>query len=92
MQYFNDEQAIEVWIAKWLGTGVQALVERYKRSPFRFYEVWTEEKNIGSRLAALRQFAREHPELLEITDTSPHVQKRKVIPRQIDNSGQMSLF
>ena len=92
MQYFTDEQAVDIWIAKWLGTGVQALVERYKRSPFRFYEVWTEEKNTGSRLLALERLERDYPERVCLVDTSAHVPKRKVIPRQTDNSRQMSLF
>lgn len=92
MQYFTDEQAVEIWMAKWLGVGVQALVERYKRSPFRFYEVWKEEKNVGSRLVALERFAREFPERADAVDTSSHVPKRKVVPLQVDSYGQMSLF
>ena len=90
MSYFTDEQAIEIWKAKWRNEGVQSLVLRYKQSPFRFYEVWTEQKNYGMRLVAFAQFMEEDPELARQTDPSPHMPKRKVIftpppgPEQLD--------
>jgi hypothetical protein len=93
MAYFSDEDAIEIWKAKWRGEGVQTLVERYKRSPFRFYEVWTEAKNAGTRLIAIEQFKHESPQLALRVDTSPHTPRRKVIvAASVSTSSQLEMF
>ena len=92
MNFFSDAQAIEIWKSRWLGSGVQSLVEKYKKSPFRFYEVWTEEKNIGTRTTAWEQFQAEFPEKAKYVDPAPHVAKRKVIPIRRSSDGQTDLF
>ncbi|GLR50700.1 hypothetical protein GCM10007923_19080 [Shinella yambaruensis] len=92
MAYFSDPQAKDIWKARWLGEGVQALVERYRQSPFRFYEVWTEERNQGTRLKAFDEFKREHPDKAAIVDASPHKPKRRVTTRTIVNDGQHELL
>ncbi|MBW6424587.1 hypothetical protein KX729_24350 [Rhizobium sp. XQZ8] len=93
MAYSSDEEAIEIWKAKWRGEGVQSLVLRYKKSPFRFYEIWTEAKNPGTRLIAFEQFKHEAPHLALHVDTSPHTPKRKVIvPPPGDSSPQLDMF
>lgn len=93
MTYFSDEDAIEIWKAKWRGEGVQSLVERYRRSPFRFYEIWTETKNPGTRLIAIEQLKHEAPHLASHVDTSPHIPKRKVIVSpSTPSSSQLEMF
>ncbi|GMB83348.1 hypothetical protein NN6n1_41310 [Shinella zoogloeoides] len=92
MAYFSDPQAKDIWKARWLGEGVQALVERYRQSPFRFYEVWTEERNQGTRLKALEEFKREHPDKAGNIDPSPHKPKRRVTTRAINDDRQQELI
>lgn len=92
MNYFTNEQAKEIWKAKWLGVGPQKLVEKYKKSPFRFYEVWGEEKNVGTREEALSEFTHEHPELVATTDFSPHQRRRQVVQLPPKQDGQLDFF
>ena len=92
MSYFTDEEAVEIWKAKWRKEGVQSLVVRYKKSPFRFYEIWTEQKNAGTRLVAFEQFKREEPALALHTDPSPHIPRRQVVIRSPDCSRQLDMF
>lgn len=92
MDYFTNREAIDIWKAKWLGVGPQKLVETYKKSPFRIYEVWSEDKNIGSREEAKSEFIHEHPELIEVTDFSPHKKRRKVVHLPTKDKGQLDLF
>lgn len=92
MNFFSDTQAIEIWKSRWLGFGVQSLVEQYKKSPFRFYEVWSEEKNVGTRAVAWEQFKSEFPEQAKHVDPTPHVAKRKVIPLLRNPDGQIDMF
>ncbi|MGV0878205.1 hypothetical protein V6767_13780 [Martelella sp. FLE1502] len=93
MDYFTNDVAKEIWKARWIGIGVQKLVEQHKKSPFRFYEVWSEEKNSGSREEAKTEFVRERPDLAASTDFSPHRRRRKVVPLPPKpDLGQMDLF
>ncbi len=93
MTYFTNDEAVAIWKAKWMGEGVQALVLRYERSPFRFYEVWTEQKNNGTRLIAYEEFKKEHPHLALQTNPMPHTPRRQVISRPPPSSpGQLDMF
>jgi len=93
MSYFSDDQAVDIWKAKWLGETVQSLVGRYKENPFRFYEVWEEERNPGARERAWSEFQTEHPAVAATTVPEPHVPKRKVVTKltHIDDA-QLSLL
>ncbi|THF50347.1 hypothetical protein [Allorhizobium terrae] len=92
MSYFTDKVAIEIWKARWYGIPVQDLVAKYRENPFRFYEVWEEKKNVGTRLEAYEQLKRENPLLAANTNPVCHVPKRKVIHRRTFEGGQIEMF
>ena len=93
MSYFTDEQAKEIWKAKWRGETVQSLIQKHGENPFRFYEVWSEEKNQGTRIIAFEEFKRDNPQIALRTVPAVHVQKRKVIPIQVKPSpNQLEMF
>ncbi|WP_275786857.1 hypothetical protein [Pararhizobium gei] len=91
MSYFTDEQAREIWKARWRGETVQSLVGKYGENQFRLYEVWEEKKNEGTRLIAYEEFKRENPEIAALTNPIAHIPRRKVISFPKDN-GQLGLF
>lgn len=96
MAYFTDAQAKDIWKSKWRSETVQSLIARYRENTLRFYEVWQEKKNIGTRLEAFEEFKIENPRMAATTDPSPHVPTRRVVMRLAANSdnpvGQMELF
>jgi len=93
MSYFSDDQAVDIWISKWLGEKKQALIAKYGENNFRFYEVWTEERNFGTRLKAWALFQQRYPDLVASVDPSPHVPTRRVVSAQLSVDGdQLSLF
>ena len=92
MACFSDAEAIEIWIARWNKTKVQDLIAKYKKNTFRFYEVWKEEVNPGTRLKAFEQLKRENPKLASQTNPKPHIPTRKVVPNNLFDSKQLSLF
>ncbi len=75
------EEAIQIWILRWLGEQKQAIILRFGQNPLRVYEVWTEETHKGSREIAMKRFKKLHPKLAKTTDFSPHQPKRKLVPR-----------
>jgi hypothetical protein len=92
VSYFTDDQAIEIWKARWCGTTIQALIRKYGENPFRIYEVLSEERNGGTRLVAFEQLKIENPIVAARTDPKPHVQKRMVVPLPITDTDQLHLF
>jgi hypothetical protein len=91
---FTDVEAKEIWKARWLGEKLRSLVTRFDRDPRRFYELWQEKRNKGSRLEAFKEFQMEYPELALSVDPSPHTPERKVV-RKIGKpiaEQQMALF
>ena len=88
MAYFSDTQAKEIWKAKWRRETVQSLVARYGENTLRFYEVWEEKRNAGTRLEAFEEFKFESPTLAGAIDPSPHKPTRKVVMRSAANSDE----
>lgn len=76
---------------KWKGDKISDIASDYRENPYRLYEVFSEEKNIGSRLKAKFRFEQKFPKLVNTTDFSPHESKRKVV-RKKDDDEQGSLF
>ena len=64
--------AIDIWIARWLRVKRMELCRRYGCDPRRLYEIWGEERFIGSRQKALVVFLERHPELKDRIDTGRH--------------------
>ncbi len=73
----SREDAIQLWIARWLRIRRKDIRARYPVDPRRIYEVWQEITFRGSREEAEARFRRDYPGLVAQTDFSPH----KCIPR-----------
>lgn len=68
----READAIDIWIARWLGIRRKDLIERYDCDPRRLYEIWQEEKFPGSRAKALDLFQTRHPTLMDRIDPGVH--------------------
>lgn len=79
--------AVDIWIARWLRVRRTELCRRYGCDPRRLYEIWGEERFVGSRERALIVFAERHPGLETRVDTGRH----RRIPRAIPDA-QLGLF
>jgi hypothetical protein len=75
----SSDDAVQIWIRRWLGHQAQDIQIDYRVSPFRVYEVWGEEKFRGSRGVAKREFLKLYPGLEQHVDFSPHRKRRKVV-------------
>ena len=82
------DDAIDIWIARWLRVRPRDLIVRYACDPRRLYEIWSEEKFPGSRERALAEFEKRHPSLLDRVDFGPH----RRISYQVDEDLQPDLF
>ncbi len=90
MAYFTDRQAKDIWKARWRGVKVQTLIKEYGENTYRFYEVWKEEKNMGTRLAAYEELKLEDPKLAASINPLPHKQTSQVI--DVPHSAQLDMF
>ena len=84
----SAEDAIDIWIARWLRIRPKDLIARYGCDPRRLYEIWAEDKFPGSRDRARAIFARRHPGLVDRIDYGPH----RRISSAIDEDLQPGLF
>jgi hypothetical protein len=83
----TEEDAIDIWIARWLRIRPVDLQRRYACDPRRLYEIWEETRFPGSRERALDEFRARFPGLEARFDPGPH----RRIPLA-PTPGQMSLF
>lgn len=83
----SEQDAIDIWIARWLRVRPSELVRRYGCDPRRLYEIWEEARFPGTRSAALRVFQVRYPGLDTRIDPGPH----RRIPLK-GHPDQMSLF
>ena len=83
----TEEDAIDIWIARWLRIRRKDLVHRYACDPRRLYEIWEEKRFPGSREQAQKLFIERYPTLIDRIDYGRHQR----IPRTI-HPDQMSLF
>ena len=82
------EDAVDIWIARWLRVRPKDLIARYGCDPRRLYEIWAEDKFPGSRDRAWTEFEARHPELVDRVDHGPH----RRISRRVDVDLQPGLF
>lgn len=68
----NEDDAVNIWIARWLRVRQKNLVKRYGCDPRRLYEIWEELRFPGSRSKALTQFRKRYPGLEERIDPGAH--------------------
>ncbi len=68
----TEDDAIAIWIARWLKIRPVDLQRRYAGGPRRLYEIWEETRFPGSRAQALDEFQRRFPGLEVRFDPGPH--------------------
>ena len=66
------DDAVDIWIARWLRVRPKHLVRRYACDPRRLYEIWEETRFLGSRANALQVFRARFPGLEGRIDPGPH--------------------
>lgn len=80
--------AVDIWILRWLNVRRKDILVRYGCDPRRLYEVWWEERFIGSRKRAMEAFRERYPERADRVDYGPY----KRVARTVDEDRQLSLF
>ena len=83
----TEDDAVDIWIARWLRIRPVDLQRRYACDPRRLYEIWEEVGFPGSRERALEAFRARFPGLDARFDPGPH----RRIPTA-PHPGQLSLF
>ena len=80
----TEADAVDIWIARWLRIRRKDLIERYGCDPRRIYEVWQEERFVGSRAKAIELFRERYPALVDRIDYGRHTRiSRTVHPDQL---------
>ena len=80
--------AVDIWILRWLNVRRKDILARYGCDPRRLYEIWWEERFVGSRKRAMEAFAERYPDLAGRVDYGPY----RRIARTADADRQLSLF
>jgi hypothetical protein len=83
----TEDDAIDIWLARWLRVRPKHLVQRYACDPRRLYEIWEETRFAGSRPKALALLRERYPYLEGRFDPASH----RRISKQPDPR-QMHLF
>jgi hypothetical protein len=83
----TEDDAIAIWIARWLRIRPSVLIKRYACDPRRLYEIWEETRFPGSRAKAMAELKKRFPGLNDRFDAGPH---RRVPLGPLP--GQLSLF
>jgi hypothetical protein len=68
----TEDDAVDIWIARWLRVRPKDLVRRYACDPRRLYEIWEEMRFPGSRGKALALLRQRYPSLEARIDPGPH--------------------
>jgi hypothetical protein len=74
----SEQDAIDIWIARWLRVPRKDILLRYGCDPRRLYEIWEQQRFVGSRDKALACFRARYPGLTDRVDFGPH---RRVLRR-----------
>ena len=84
----SADDAVDIWIARWLRVRPKDLIARYGCDPRRLYEIWAEDKFIGSRARAMARFEEQYPGLVDRIDFGAH----RRISTAIDGDLQPDMF
>jgi hypothetical protein len=68
----TEDDAVQIWLARWLKIRPKDLVRRYACDPRRLYEIWEETRFPGSRTKALVVLRARYPGLSERIDPGAH--------------------
>ena len=80
----TEDDAVAIWMARWLKIRPKDLVRRYACDPRRLYEIWEETKFPGSRAKALALMEERYPSLAGRIDPGLHQRISKTPdPRQL---------
>jgi len=85
----SEDDAIDIWIARWLRARRKDIVARYGCDPRRIYEIWEGKKHPASRSKALERFKRDYPELQDRVDFGRH---RRIPRKTAPSDDQLTLF
>ena len=83
----TEDDAVDIWIARWLRVRPKDLVRRYTCDPRRLYEIWEEMRFPGSRGKALTVLRQRFPGVETRIDPGPH----RRMPMRI-HPDQLTLF
>jgi hypothetical protein len=73
----DAEDAVDIWILRWLGVRRKDIVARYGCDPRRLYEIWWEERFVGSRARASEVFRERYPGLVDRVTFVPYRRVRR---------------
>ncbi len=80
----TEDDAVDIWIARWLRVRPKELVRRYACDPRRLYEIWEEIRFPGTRTRALKLLAERYPGVEARIDPGPHRRiSNEADPRQL---------
>jgi hypothetical protein len=68
----TEDDAVQIWLARWLKIRPKDLQRRYACDPRRLYEIWEESKFPGSRAKALELLRVRYPYLEARIDPGAH--------------------
>ena len=66
------DDAVNIWLARWLRVPRKDILARYGCDPRRLYEIWEETRFTGSRAAALDKLRETYPSLVDRVDPGAH--------------------
>lgn len=84
----TEEDAIAIWIARWLRVRLKDVLTRYNCDPRRLYEIWEGHRFPESRAKAIAEFSTRYPALVGHVDASHHRRR----PLRARSPDQLSLF
>lgn len=84
----STEDAINIWIARWLRIRRKDIRARFACDPRRLYDIWEEVSHSGSRDRAEALFRERYPMLAGATDFSRH----RRFPKAGAGEAQLGLF
>ncbi len=84
----SEDDAVDIWIARWLRVRRKDLIARYGCDPRRLYEIWEGRKHPAAREKALARFREAYPALQDRVDFGRH----RRIPRHVSSPDQLALF
>ncbi len=84
-QRLTFNQAVVLWIGRWLGVSTQVLARRYGLDRRRLYEVWMLQRHPRSFDEARRLYAKLFPDRVSTTDFGEHRRRGSwAVPGQLD--------
>ena len=83
----TEDDAVDIWMARWLQIRPKDLIRRYQCDPRRLYEIWAGDVFPAAQSRAKDKFKRKYPALLDRIDFGHH---RRISSRS--GPDQLSLF